>query len=195
MKKTLFYLFLFASFVTYSQTDYFVNVADTVYAKNINYKLTSQSYLARINYTDLDGNERVIEGKKELAGVSTFLVNGQIIDKIPQKAHKPDKYVKWATRVVHGKLIVNYYYNEITTFSKNTYKSEKMTERTSGIAKFFIKMPDGTFYDIINNRDRKKYIIPYLQECEAFNAAYKGKFEKNYVSFIEMINLYNSLCE
>ena len=195
MKKTLFYLFTFTIFTSYSQTDYFVNVTDTIYAKNISYKLTVQSYLSKINYTDLDGKDKEIKGKKELEGVSTFFINGQIIDKIPQKAHKPEKYVKWANRVVDGKLIVNYYYNEMTTFGKNTYNSEQMTFRTTGIVKFFIKMPDGTFYDIIKNSDRKNHIIPYLQKCEAFKSAHNGKFEKDYASFIETINLYNSLCE
>ena len=188
MSKLLPYLFLFASIVSYSQTDYFIRGTDTVYCKTVDYRLTAQSYLKGITYTDLDGKEIVIDGRKNLSGVSTFSINEEIIDKIPQKTNKPKKYVKWAKRVVDGKLKVNYYERSITTYSTKGAV-------TTTITKFVIKMPDGTFYDIKKKSDRKKHIIPYLQKCEAFNADYRGKYEKHYNDFISMIRLYNALCK
>jgi len=40
----------------------------------------------------------------------------------------------------------------------------------AGIYKFFIKLPNGTFYKINSKKNMKKYIIPYLQECAEFTS-------------------------
>lgn len=189
MKKISLAFLFFLSFISYSQNNYFINNGDTIFCQSFMYKLTIQSYLASIEYTDMQGNHLSIKGRKNLAGVSSFYRNGTIIDKIPQKANKPKSYVKWAERVVDGKLKVNYYNNQTTTFGMSRGSV------TTSITKFFIKMPDGTFYDIRKSGHRKKYIIPYLQNCEAFNSAYKGNFESDYDSFIKIIELYNSVCK
>jgi hypothetical protein len=86
---------------------------------------------------------------------------------------------------------VNYYYNQMTTY--NNYNSSGVAH--SSITKFFIKMPNGIFYDINDSGDRNKCIIPYLKECDAFTSSYKGDYSKDYDSFIETIKLYNSVCK
>lgn len=193
MKKFLFSLTVLLTFSAYSQTDYFVAAKDTTFCKNFTYKLTAQSYLASIAYTDLDGKSTDIKGRKNLENVSTFYKGGITIDKIPQQADKPESYVKWAKRVVDGKLIINYYENSMTTYGNYNFNPSGIV--TTGITKFFIKMPDGTFYNINKNSDLKKNIIPYLKQCIAFNSAYNGDFRSDYYSFTKMIELYNSLCK
>ncbi|UPT71192.1 MAG: hypothetical protein M0D53_01910 [Flavobacterium sp. JAD_PAG50586_2] len=195
MKKILLLSFFFC-FSSFAQNNvfYFVRGTDTIYAKQISYNLTIQSYLSSINYTDMDGKTVELKGKKNLADVTSFYIGGSTIDRIPQKASKPKSYVKWATRVVDGKLKVNYYYNEMRVNNMSTGFMGGGTT-TSSITKFFIRMPDGTFYDIRKSGDRKKYIIPYLKQCDAFNSAYKGNFDSSYEEFTKTITLYNSLCK
>ena len=180
-------LFVFIGITSHAQSDYFINGKDTIRGTWIRYKLTSQSYLSEISYIDAGGNRINLKERKNLTEVSSFHRSDQIIDKIPQKANKPKSYVKWANRVVDGKLIVNYYFNTISTIGVNG--------TTTGIMKFFIKMPDGTYYDIRKSSDLRKHIIPYLKECSEFVSAYKGDYSKNYESFVETIMLYNSVCK
>lgn len=192
MKKFLFFFLILFCFTTYAQNDYFISGSDTIKCYNVSYKLTSQSYLSSVNYADENKVNMRIEDKKYLATISSFLKNGVTIDRIPQKADKPDSYIKWAERIVDGKLKVNYYHSEMTTYGNMNFHNGGAV--TTGITKFFIKMPDGTFYDIRKGSDMKKHIIPYLKECEAFNNAYKGKFDDDYEIFTKMIQVYNSVC-
>jgi hypothetical protein len=176
MKNFLFSFILLITFSSNSQ-NYFIEGKDTTFCKNLKYDLTIQSYLSSISYTDMDGQGWQVKGRKNLVDVTSMYIGGQTIDKIPQKADKPDGYVKWANRVVNGKLIVNYYDSVMSSY--NTGRSV-----TTSITKFFIKMPDGTFYNINSGSDMKKHIIPYLKECEAFNSAYNGDFRSAQGSFM-----------
>ena len=205
--KNITILFLLFSFSSFAQDYYFVKDNDTIYAKNIVYYKNYQSYLKEINYTDLNDNSIVITDKKELLKVSQFYLNGKIMDKIPQKVHRPNSYIKWAERVADGKLIVNYYDNP-TTFKNvygigNSFHANYTMQGSIGLGKdfhatytkFFVKMPDGKFYNILKRKHRKKIIIPYLKQCANFVNAYKGNYNPDKDSFIETIKLYNSLCE
>jgi len=187
MKKLLFSLMVAVSLHAHSQTNYFVYRTDagtdTIFAKNIGYEVTAQGYLGKITYIDLEGKIWEMEGKKNLKNVETFFIGGGWTDKIPQKTSKPDSYVRWASRIVDGKLKVNYYSHSIG----NSF--------TSNFTKFYIKLPDGVFYDIQKSRDMKEHIIPFLKQCEAFNAAYKGDFDDEFNKFVKMIQLYNSVCK
>ena len=58
------------------------------------------------------------------------------------------------------------------------YSDGDSRDVTTGITKHFVKMPDGTYYDINSSKDRKKHIIPYLKKCTEFNSQYKGEFRK-----------------
>ena len=194
MKKILFTLTVLLTVSGYSQKTYFIEGKDTTFCQKVDYKLTIQSYLKSIDYTDLEGQSWKIKGRKNLKDVTTFCQNGIIIDKIPQKAHKPKGYVKWVKRVVDGKLKLYYYHNEFTVSNFGSgFNNGHST--TSSITKFFIKMPDGTFYDVRKNRDLKKHIIPYLKQCNAFNSAYNGDFSHDYDSFSKLVVLYNSVCK
>ncbi len=158
-----------------------VEGGDTIFCKAVSYRTTPQGYLGQVVYTDLDGKTWEMEGKNNLKSISSFYNGGGFTDKIPQRVSKPDSYVRWAPRVVDGKLKVNYYESMMSSGINSTFK------------KFYVRMPDGTFYDV-DTTDRKKHIIPYLQQCEAFNAAYKGNFSNEFNSFVKMIQLYNEVC-
>lgn len=193
MKKLLVALTCLWSSIGNSQnSDYFVVESDTTFCTYLSYTLTVQSYLATVSYLNSDRKRVVFKGRTNIPNITTFYINGKTIDRIPQKTDKPDKYIKWAERVVDGKLIVNYYNNEIST--SNQYSDGSSKNITTGVTKFFIKLPDGVFYDINKSSDMKKHIIPYLENCEAFKMEYKGDYSRNYEEFIETVKLYNSRC-
>lgn len=192
MKRLLFTITVILTGNSFAQEkaglDFYATKSDTIFCTNLKYLATAQGYLGKLYYTDLNGKEVKIEGQKKLMDVVTLHGGNFDIDKIPQKPDKPEKYVKFAPRVVDGKLIINYY-------SSGTKVPANMDlYYSTTIVKYFIKMPDGTFYDICDDKDMNAYVYPYLKKCSAFTSAYKGKYVNESVSFEKMINLYNSLC-
>lgn len=187
-------IILFISLKSYSQKDYYVVGSDTTRCSYLSYKLTIQSYLAEVSYKNAAGEFVVFKGRKNVPDITTIFSSGQIKDRVPQSVNSPESYVKWAERVVDGKLIVDFYHHTMTTYG-NDFGGYSNQSLTSGITKFYIKMPDGTFYDIRKSKHMKKYIIPYLKECTAFTDVYKGDYSNEHDSFIEMIKLYNSVCK
>jgi len=188
MKKT-FTLFIFLiNLIVYAQEqDYFIVDNQKTFCNDLSFKITAQSYLKAISYTDNNGKKIEIDGRKKIPNISTFFIDGMLIDKIPQKVNKPKKYIKWAERIVDGKLIVNYYNNSISLHSGGS------SPVTTSITKHYVKMPDGTYYNLQSKKARKKHLIPYLKKCKQFNSEYKGKFK--YQEFDKIIELYNKLCE
>lgn len=195
MKKIIILFIIFFN-ITNAQNNasFFVRGKDTIYAKKISYKVTMQSYLKSINYETMDDQAVELEGKKNLTDVTSFCINGKFIDKIPQKANKPESYVCWAERVVDGKLKI-YYYSNTMKIDNSNGQFMGGPVRYSSLTRFFMKMPDGTFYDITDNSDRKKIIIPYLTECSGFNSTYKGKFDKDNDEWKKLVTIYNSMCK
>jgi len=186
MKKLLFPLMIAFSLNIHSQSNYFTFGTDTIFCKNVSYEATVQGYLKTISYTDTDGKSWEMSGKKNLENVDSFFIGGGFTDKIPADTDHPNSYVRWASRVVDGKLKVNYYTHNLSPGGSNF---------TSTFTKFVIKLPDGVYYDVRKNSDMKKHIIPFLQQCEAFNTAYQGNFETDFTRFVKMIQLYNSVCK
>ena len=135
MKNRLAILLCFTALVTYAQEDdYFIVDSDTTHCSNLSYTITFQSYLATLSYESENGKKVVIDNRKNIPDITSFYIDGNTIDRIPQKTNKPEKYIKWASRVVDGKLRVNYY---STPYSGG---SGVQTQ----VIKFYVKMPDGT---------------------------------------------------
>ena len=180
-------IFLNSSNLLFAQTDkpkdYFVTKTDTVFCTELTYNTTAQGYLKNFKYTDLTG--KPVEIKKNVPDVQTFYHHGQTDDKIPLKADKPDSYIRYTCRSVDGPLKV---YLAYQTYSSGSGSS-------SGTYRFFLKLPDGTFYKINNKKNLKNFIKPYLLKCPAFASNYKGDFSTREKPFIETIKLYNSLCK
>ena len=166
--------------------DYYIIKNDTTFCKNLSYSVTSQGYLSRLKFTNLEGEKIEIEGRDKVADVSTIKTGNLTKDRIPQKTNKPDGYVKWVDRIVDGKLKVYFY--------SSTMSTSGPSGSTTSIVKFYIKMPDGTYYDINKKSDRTKYIIPYLKNCSEFTQLYTGNYSKNKESFVKTIELYNETC-
>ena len=143
-------IFLNSSNLLFAQTDkpkdYFVTKTDTVFCTELTYNTTAQGYLKSFKYTDLTG--KPVEIKKNVPDVQTFYHHGQTDDKIPLKADKPDSYIRYTCRSVDGPLKVYLAYQ--------TYSSGS----SSGTYRFFLKLPDGTFYKINNKKNLKNFIKP-----------------------------------
>jgi len=189
MKKTITLFVFLINLTLFSQEkDFFIVNDKKTFCNDLSFEITIQSYLKSINYTDDNGKKIEIVGRKNVPDISAFFIDGVLIDRIPQKVNKPNKYVKWAKRIVDGKLIVNYYNNILNRNNTGSY----ITHSTD-ITKHYVKMPSGIFYNLRSSKDRNQHVIPYLKKCEQFNKEYKGKFKED--DFNEIIKLYNRLCE
>lgn len=194
--NTLFTLFfIFLCFTTsYAQKDtgknyFIVKGRDTTHCQKLEYRTNPQGYLAGLEFTDEDGREVKIDGRKNVPDVETICVNNVIYDKVPLKASKPNSYIRYTERVVDGKLKVYlsrpHYNDDIHGGSGGPV----------GTYRFFIKMPDGTYYKINSNSNMNKHIKPYLLNCPEFKEGYKGPFSSTEEQFEKMIRYYNSVCQ
>ncbi|MFL5731220.1 MAG: hypothetical protein ACJ75J_17155 [Cytophagaceae bacterium] len=207
MKSIYFLIFSFVMLSCHignAQTEkgefYFVTSKDTTYCQELSYGTTGQGYLDKLEYTDLSGKKVLLKGRKNVPDVLTFYMKGEIIDKTPLKANAPDGYIRYTDRVVDGKLkvyLAQQGYNNTIMYNPATPPgmSPFSTGGPSGLYRFYIKMPDGTYYKINNAGNMKKYIKPYLLQCSAFKNQYKGDFSTHEEPFMEMIRLYNSVCK
>ena len=181
--------------------DYFVANNDTTFCKDLDYTTNTQGFLIVVSYTDSTGSKIKIEGKKKVPDVQTFYKKGVFIDKTPVKANKPDSYIRYEERDVDGKLIV--YLGErgnasSTYIGKNTLGNPTLMKSSGYVGKyrFYLKMPDGTFYQINSEKNIRKYIEPYLMSCSEFESEYKGDvYDTSEEAFMATIRLYNSLCK
>jgi DNA-directed RNA polymerase subunit L len=186
MKKTTIGLLLIITCINVYAQDFFIVKEDTTFCNNLKFSITSQGYLKSMSYDELTGKSVSIEGRKKVPAVLTFCIKGVLIDKTPLKAHKPDGYIRYTERAVDGKLKVYIGRQESVNLGNGNVPS--------GTYRFFIKMPDGTYYKINKKSNVEKYIKPYLLKCEEFKNQYKGDFSRREFQFMEMIKLYNSLC-
>jgi hypothetical protein len=191
-----------------AQTDttrkyYFVTKKDTTFCKKLQYSTTAQGYLNKLEYNDMNGKEIVLKGQKNVPDVLTFNIDTIILDKVPLKADKPESYIRYTQRVVDGKLKVylaqqGYYEGVKYSDSDSPYADQNGyvdTGGPAGIYRFYLKMPDGTYYKINSKKNMKNYIKPFLQKCSEFVNEYTGDYSTKEEPFMEMIKLYNSLCK
>ncbi len=195
---------------------YFVTTKDTVFCKSLSYGTNMQGYLNMLDYVDLAGTKTVLKGKKDVPEVMTIHLDTVTFDKIPQKPDKPDSYITYCRRVVDGKLKVYLQQQGSRTTTHTEYSSAPLgyarnssvsspapgivensvaREGPSGSYRFFLKMPNGTYYRINDKDNIKNFIKPYLLKCKEFENTYKGDFGTKETPFMEMITLYNSLCK
>ena len=161
---------------------------DTTFCKELDYDVTLQGYLSKVEYIDINGNKAKLEGRSKVPDVITFYLDTIIKDKVPLKANKPNGYIKYTTREVDGKLRVYLSQQGYIYVSPDTYGP-------TGLYRFYIKFPDGKYYKINKKKNMKTIIIPYLEKCKEFKAQYKGNYSHEEEPFMETIRLYNSLCK
>lgn len=184
--------------LTCTAQNYFVVGKDTTFCAELFYLTNAQGALNSIKYTDTDGKTVELKGKNDVPDVTTFCKEGICWDKIPLKAEKPGGYTRYTMRIVDGKLKVylaqqeqssNYHYTPGAAAG-----DWSDTGGPVGLYRFFIKMPDGNYYKINSKKNMKVIIKPYLLKCDEFADEYKGDFSSLEGPFMEMIMLYNSLC-
>ncbi|MEI6767245.1 MAG: hypothetical protein WCM76_16565 [Bacteroidota bacterium] len=188
-------LLITMSLSIYAQ-DYFIVKKDTTFCKNLSYNTTSQGYLRSMKYTDMDGQEVSLKGRDKVPDVLTFFIDGVSIDKTPLVANKPDSYIRYTQRAVDGVLKV-YISDPGQTgmqYTPGAAGGDWSTGGPSGTYRFFLKMPNGTYIKVNSPKNMKEKIKPFLLKCEEFKKQYKGDFSTMEKPFIEMIELYNSLC-
>jgi hypothetical protein len=164
--------------------DYFIVGDEITECTDLRFLTTIQGFLKKISYIDNSGKLIEIEGRKNVPDVSTFYQDSVFYDKTPVKANKPNSYIRYTERAVDGKLKI-YLDASSATMSGDQYNSYR----------FLIKMPNGVFYKINSKGNMKKEIKPYLLQCEEFKMQYKEDFSTLEEPFMEMIRLYNSLCQ
>lgn len=199
MKRIILTLFLLSSTsgLKIQAQDYFIVKGDTTFCTDLEYKTTAQGYLKQIKFKDRYGNEVKIKGRRKVPDVLTFYIDSITIDKTPLKAHKPKGYIRYTERAVDGKLKVyvnQQRYNESVRYTPGSPNGDFTSGGPMGTYRFFLKMPDGTYYKINKKKNMKKYIKPYLLKCKAFREKYTGDFSRKEYEFMKMIRLYNSLC-
>lgn len=188
--------------LTCTAQNYFVVGKDTTFCKSLIYFSNAQGALNSIKYIDPDGKTVEFKGKNNVPDVTTFCKEGICWDKIPLKAEKPGGYTRYTMRIVDGKLKVylaqqgyresgSMYSTASTQHGVNTVGA---SSGPTGLYRFFIKMPDGNYYKINSKKNIKEIIKPYLLKCDEFADEYKGDFSSLEEPFMEMITLYNSLC-
>lgn len=179
--------------------NYFVTKRkDTTFCKELAYGTTAQGYLNKIGYVGLKGKKVELKGRKNVPDVVTFYLNGTSIDKIPLKANNPNSYIRYTERVVDGKLkvyLAQQGYNSAIQYTPGSPHGDFSTGGPTGTYRFFIKIPNGTYYKINSKGNMNKYIKPYLLKCKEFNNQYKGDFSTREKPFMEMIKTYNKLCQ
>ncbi|MBK6641852.1 MAG: hypothetical protein IPG39_11790 [Bacteroidetes bacterium] len=164
---------------------YYVTKKGHCFCDTLSYSTNIQGFLSEINFVDLNGKSVKMEGKENVPNVLTFYLNGITTDKIYTIPDKPSKYTKYIERVVDGKLRV---YLRLQEF-------DAIDGSAMGLYKFYLKMPDETFYQINDKGNMNKYIKPYLLKCTEFANSFKGDFSMQREPFMETIRLYNSLCQ
>lgn len=187
-----------AQVVTAPPKWYFVVNNDTTFCNELYYFTTIQGFLREIHYKDTNGVQISIVGRKNVPDVTTFYKDYKTYDKIPFKAHKPTKYIRYTQRVVDGELKV--YYSSVTGAGGMQYTPHSPTGNWTShgpreYIRLYIKMPDGKYYKATRRSTIKKIIKPYLLKCDEFRFQYDGKFSTKEDDVKYMVGLYNALCK
>ncbi len=171
----------FTNAQTDKEIDFFIVNSDTTFGKDLTYQTTAQGILKSITVKDPAGKSITVT--KDVDKINTFRQYGTTYDRIPFKADKPSGVTRFTARKVDGILKV-YLAQQAST-----------SGGPSGTYRFFIKFPDGTYVKINSKKNMENIIKPYLIKCSAFVSNYKGNYSTRENPFMEMITLYNSLCQ
>jgi len=198
LKYITFGILFFYTINKMNAQDFFIVAKDTTFCSNLKFVTNLFGTLNFISYTDINGQDIEINGKENVPMVMTFHIGRDFIDLIPLKAEKPEGFLRYTQRAINGKLIVYLSEqggHEIDSYAPPEISSWHAVGDNAGTNRFILKMPDGAYYTIKSKKNMKKYIIPYLLECEKFQKEYKDKFRRKERPFMTMIWKYNTMCE
>ena len=162
---------------------------DTVYCIITDFYRSNES-IRRIKYIDLKEKLHVLKDNNEIETIKTFRAGQYTLDYIPLKANKPNSYHAHIERKNIGAMIIYDHIGLAAYTDKNGDRTFYYAPGMRGEAKYAIKFPDGTFFDI-NKKNIEKHIAPYMKMCNAFNRAFD--FIITIENVEEAVGVYNSL--
>lgn len=179
----LFSFSLFSNANAQKDLDYFIGQKkDTTFCSNLKYATNTWGDINYLNYNSLQGDPVVYKSKKTISLISTLHIDGKTIDRIPLKPNSK-REIRYAERTVDGPLKVYLIHQD------NSYSSDATVMYI-----FYLRLPDNNYYKINDKGNMNSIIIPYLKKCEKFVSVFNGDYSNKEEAFIEMIQLYNSLC-
>ncbi len=159
---------------------YFINLQnDTVFCKTLNFSTNTKGYIDKLDYVTFQDVPYEFRGKKNIPNILTFFMDGKTIDKIPYKLGSKSKLYVYSERLTYGKLQV--------------YINHQIPDK-SVVYRFYVRLDDGTFYRVNKSSDFEEHIKPYMLSCSKYKNTIKENIINEEEPFVEMVNLYNSLC-
>ena len=179
-------LILFGTTITHTNaqsvrsSSYFISIEnDTTFCNSLDYGTDTKGALNILNYESIKGAQKIIKGKNKVPNIVTFSINGVTFDKIPYNIESPGYAYIYSERKVDG--IVKVYYDQ-------------KIPNQNDILRYYIRLPNHSYYQVNKEKNIEKYIKPFLLECPDFREAYQGDFSNDKNSFFDMIEFYNFLC-
>ena len=199
---TLLGLFTFFQKQSFAQ-NYFITLSkDTVVCKRINFFDTNaQGKMIDIEYVD-NKNETIRLKKNDIPEINKICQNGVVYLRMPLKISKPDGYYRYGKRMVQGKIIVDVYDDQHTSYRlkenfDGSYNSQGVMKRTTeGIYLRHVTLPDGTVYEVSGLKALKalKVIRKLMFECEKYEKEYNSNPKYQTCTFEEAVSDYNKMC-
>jgi hypothetical protein len=183
--------------------NYFITLSkDTVVCKRINFFDTNaQGKMIDIEYVD-NKNETIRLKKNDIPEINKICQNGVVYLRMPLKISKPDGYYRYGKRMVQGKIIVDVYDDQYTSYRlkenfDGSYNSQGVMKRTTeGIYLRHVTLPDGTVYEVSGLKALKalKVIRKLMFECEEYEKEYNSNPKYQTCTFEEAVSDYNKMC-
>ena len=199
---TLLGLFSFFQKQSFAQ-NYFITLSkDTIVCKRINFFDTNaQGKMIDIEYVD-NKNETIRLKKNDIPEINKICQNGVVYLRMPLKISKPDGYYRYGKRMVQGKIIVDVYDDQHTSYRlkenfDGSYNSQGVMKRTTeGIYLRHVTLPDGTVYEVSGLKALKalKVIRKLMFECEEYEKEYNSNPKYQTCTFEEAVSDYNKMC-
>ena len=199
---TLLGLFTFFQKQSFAQ-NYFITLSkDTIVCKRINFFDTNaQGKMIDIEYVD-NKNETIRLKKNDIPEINKICQNGVVYLRMPLKISKPDGYYRYGKRMVQGKIIVDVYDDQHTSYRlkenfDGSYNSQGVMKRTTeGIYLRHVTLPDGTVYEVSGLKALKalKVIRKLMFECEEYEKEYNSNPKYQTCTFEEAVSDYNKMC-
>jgi len=183
--------------------NYFITLSkDTVVCKRINFFDTNaQGKMIDIEYVD-NKNETIRLKKNDIPEINKICQNGVVYLRMPLKISKPDGYYRYGKRMVQGKIIVDVYDDQYTSYRlkenfDGSYNSQGVMKRTTeGIYLRHVTLPDGTVYEVsgLKALNALKVIRKLMFECEEYEKEYNSNPKYQTCTFEEAVSDYNKMC-
>jgi hypothetical protein len=160
---------------------YFINLQkDTIFCKSLYYGTNTKGHLNRLNYVTTGEISYEFSGKKNIPVVLTFFINGKTLDKIPYRLGSKSKLYVYSERLTDGPITV--------------YINHQIPD-VSVIYRFYVRFDDDKMYRVNKRSDFENHIKSRMLSCEEFKNTLTWEISDKEDEFLELVRLYNSLCD